>query len=69
MSGMRRSSSTTSGRRRSMASSAASPPSASPIELEAGVDPHRAAHAAPEHRAVVDDQDADGARAAGCLRS
>ena len=37
-------------------------------ELEAGVDPHGAAHAAPEDRAVVDDQDADGAGAAGCLR-
>ena len=38
-------------------------------ELEPGMDPHRAAHAAAEHRAVVDDQDADGARAAGYLRS
>ena len=34
-------------------------------ELEAVVEPDRAAHAAPEHGTVVDDQDADGAGAAG----
>ena len=38
-------------------------------ELEPGMDPHRPTHAAAEHRAVVDDQDADGAGAAGYLRS
>ena len=69
MSGIRRSSSTTSGRSRSMASSAASPAVGLADELEAAVEPHRAGHAAPEHRAVVDDQDADGAGAAGLCRS
>ena len=52
-----------------MASSAACAAVGLADELEAGVDPHRAAHAAPEDGAVVDDQDADGAGAAGCLRS
>ena len=38
-------------------------------ELEAAVDADRAAHAAPEHGTVIDDQDADGAGAAGLFRS
>ena len=38
-------------------------------ELEAAVEPDRAAHAAPEDATVVDDQDADGAGAASGLRS
>ena len=67
-SGMRRSSRTTSGRSAPMASSAASPPSASPTSSRPAY-PHRAPHPAPEHGAVVDDQDADGARAAGYLRA
>ena len=69
MSGIRRSSSTTSGRSRSIASSAASPAVGFADELEAVVEPDRAGHAAPEHGTVVDDQDADGAGAAGHLRS
>jgi len=40
-----------------------------PHELEAAVVSHRAAHAAPVHRTVIDDQDADGASAAGLVRS
>ena len=67
MSGIRRSSRTTSGRSRSIASSAASPAFGFADQLEAAVEPDRAAHAASEHGTVVDDQDADGAGAAGRL--
>jgi hypothetical protein len=38
-------------------------------QLEAVVEPHRAAHATPEHGTVVDDQDANGAGAARLFRS
>ena len=38
-------------------------------QLEAAVEPDRAGHAASEHRAVVDDEDADGAGAASLFRS
>ncbi len=38
-------------------------------QLEAVVEPDRAAHAASEHGTVVDDQDADGAGAPGRSRS
>jgi hypothetical protein len=40
-----------------------------PEELEAAVQADRAAHAAPVHGTVIHDQDADGAGAAGRLRS